>query len=802
MLSNGSKFGHYQISEMIGRGAMGVVYRALDTANNREIALKVINEKHSHLPEYAARLNDEARRASRVNSPHVVKIWEHGQIDGVQFMAMEYVSGTFFAEFTSKCSFRAKVDLVIQIAEGLKSAHSLGLIHRDLKPDNIKVNSEGVVKILDFGLAKEVHADSVDEFGNIEGTLYYIAPEQLTGGSIAQNSDLFSLGVVMYEIFTGHRPFEGEYPAAILYSILHESPILPSEINKDLPAWVDGVIIKLLSKQPSERFQYVDELVAALKKCLLGEGGCQDAHELLPPQTVTVVDLKNLTGDADWEHLCIGLTEELIKELSRRTDLIISAEPSTTYSRNIGELFEKCRSDFVIAGTLLSWRDKMRLHLKVYSENGKKSLMSKDYEADTQSIFTILSNIAGEIASILAEITGSGSQKITDYFQTDITAYDYYLKGRNYYQTNKPDDLLIAEKMFKKALEVDDSLAYAHAGLSDLYAFQYMAYYDHRAAKIENARTEALRAIEISPQLPEAHRSLGRFYMFIGDYDNAEKSFLKAVQINPKYAVGYRTLAWLKEIAGDYEKAIYWSNLSLKYAPNDLETLLLLSLINMDSRKFTLAMATLHRALELAPDYGRAYYNLGTVYLKLGVLELALENFLLAAKYKGDPNALVDVGYLCMIMKNYDSARRAFEESIAQGYFPFIAGYLLGFMERSLGNRKESEVILKNAVDLANKAASEDKDNLHIKAYLAMSYAALGQREQFIATLQEIDTNSISDGNVLYYLARAYAVAGDKTKAREFIERSILAHAGPSEKEVSLDPHFTGIVTVSEESAA
>ncbi|SYZ74326.1 conserved hypothetical protein [Candidatus Zixiibacteriota bacterium] len=801
MLIQGSHFGHYDILDIIGEGAKGIVYRARDIDRNSEVALKILKPQYARSPEYQDKLKAEARKASRIESPHVVRVLEYNNFDETSYIALEFVDGVTLADFALHCDFPAKVNLISQIADGLKAAHMAGLLHRDLKPQNIKVTPEGTVKILDFGLAKEVNADSVDKYGNVEGTLYYLAPEQLTGGTISYASDLFSFGTIIYEILSGRRPFDGDYPAAILYSILHENPALLSEFNRDLPKWFDGLVVGLLCKQPSERFQRIEEFITALNKCIRGDVTCLDTIKKLPPQTVTVIDLKNLSGDVNWDNLCEGFTEELINEISRRTDLIISAEPSTIYTRNIRELFEKCRSDFVVSGTLLQWEGKLKFYIKIHGDRGNKIVFSKEYISSMNEVFAVLSNIAGEIALKFAESTGSSSPEVTDYFQTDIAAYDFYLKGRSYYQTNKPDDLELAEKMFKRALEVDENLAYAHAGLSDLYAFQYMAYYDRSSLKISQAREEAFKAIEIAPDLADAHRSLGRFYMFVGEYEKAEKSLLKAIDINPKYAIGYRTLAWLKELVGDHDRSLYWANFSLKYAPNDLETLLLLSLINMDLKKYTPAMATLNRALELAPDYGRAYYNLGLVYLKLGVLEPALANLLLAVKYKGDPSAQIDAGYVHLLMRDFDNARRQFNNAIKAGCFSFVANYFLGLIDKLQDKKTQAVNHFNLAIEEIVELSDQDKDNANFVSYLAMAYAGAGEWSLSQATISKLDVNPSIDGSILYNMARAYALMDDRIRAREFLEKSFAEHAGPSEKEAALDPHFFDVISIPDSNA-
>jgi len=793
MLSPGSKFGNYEIIEVLGSGAMGVVYKALDKRLDRFVALKFVEDTLKDSAEYQARLSKEAKLAAKIDSPFVVKVWEHSVYQENQYTAFEFVSGKDLRDTWSDYNIDLKIDVTRQIAEGLLAAHSQGLIHRDLKPENIKVSDEGKPKILDFGLAKMAQSDSVGRNGNIEGTLYYLSPEQINGKTLGFYSDVFSFGIIVYEMFVGKRPFDGEYSAAIIYSILHEDPPLPSEISKELPNWFDEFALKMLAKRPADRFENMQSLIDQLDKYIAGVIPIGLEKDIRPRKTVTVIDLKNLSEDEEWNYFSIGFTDDLISELSRRTDLTISSEPETTYTRSLREVFIRCHSDFVISGSILKWQDKIKVSLSIYGNGGENIVLGKVYLADSENIFNILSQAVNDIASKLAEITGYDQIKVDDYFKTDIGAYEYYLKGKNYYQTNKQEDLEIAIEMYKKALLIDPRLAHAHSGLSDTYSTQYMAYYDRTEKKIDMAKTEALKAIEISPNLPEAHRALGRYYMFIGDNKKAEESLIISINLNPKYAPGYRSLAWLKELSCDYDSAIQWANKSLKYAPNDLETHLLLSLINLDLKKFTVAMVTLQRAIELSPNYGRAYHTLGVVYLRLGVINLAIDNFLSAIKYKGDPNAYVYAGYSYLVNEEYDKAREMLTNALESEYFVFNTLYLLGLLEKMCGKTEASDQYFRKTIDVSEELLRKDKNNPNIMVYQALAFASIGIREKAYSLLHNLEDSIKDDGEIIYNMARGYKILGDTLKSEVLLKNAVEARDGPTEQQIKLDPHFSDL---------
>jgi tetratricopeptide (TPR) repeat protein/predicted Ser/Thr protein kinase len=788
MFSVGSHVGSYRIVRRLGEGGMGVVYEAIDERLDRTVALKVISDKFARDPEYRTRLFQEARSAAKINTEHIVKIWECSEFEGTPFISYEFVSGRGLDEVMPELSFEEKVRIAREMAEGLQIAHSLGVIHRDLKPGNIIVSDGGSIKILDFGLAKIINADTVDSQGNIEGTLFYMSPEQVSGAKQSLSTDIFSYGVILYELFTGYKPFDGEYSAAIIYAILHEDPTPPCEQETSLPGWVDPLVLKLLSRNAADRFPDMGAIIDYLDATDAATAGV-GAYKARR-RTITVTHLRNLSGDPSWDYFCVGFTEDLIREISLRTDTVVSVEPAGSAEHEITGIFRRCRSDYVITGTLMRWQEEIKLGLSVYGENGNKLIYGEQFRGEVKQLFELLSRAARNTSEALARASGVAFVDVDRLMNTNVTAYDFYLKGRNYYHTSKPEDLEFAINMFAKALELDPGFALAKTGLSDVHAFQYNAYYDRRPEKIALAIEEARQALAIDPLLPEAHRALGRCYMFMGDLGNAEKSLRASINISPKFAMGYRALAWLKDMAGDDEGALILAKKALELAPTDLETLLLLGLLYLDLRKFTLAMATLQRAVELGPDYGRAYYYLGVVYIKLGVPELAIDNFQLAIKYEGDPNSHVDAGYAQLVTGNYEAAKVLFRESLARGYLPFIAHHLLGLIDILQGNPDQAVINFEKAYQSAEDYLSRDPANCPIASYRALALAAAGKKAEALSILTMLVANPECQGDILHNIARCYALLGDKHQAEIFKERAIEHHAGPSPKELESDPHF------------
>ena len=792
MLSPGEIFGHFEIERFLGEGGMGTVYTATDRTLDRVVALKLVNTRLTESEAYRKRLFEEAKRAARIDSPFVIRIWECDEFDDQPYIAMEYVRGEDFRSFSTQATYEEKLSLARAVLRGVQAAHDRSVIHRDLKPENILVDSSGSPKILDFGLAVQVESDSPASFGDMEGTVSYCSPEQIVGEEITNRSDLFSVGIILYELFTGRHPFHSKQIASTVYSLLYENPSSPIELENSLPVWLSDIIMQMLNKEAGERPDSAGAVTDFVEESLSRSVvSIQIPTSSLRQKNVTVSNVQNLSGEATWDYFCTGFTEEVVNELKRRSALVVSRQPTGLDPNDIQEVFKRCRSDFVIGGSLLKWENKIRLSLTIHADNGDRVLSNEKYEGPVDDLFDLLGRATQTTAEILATITGSLSCRVTESADVSYTAYDVYLRGRSYYQTNRPEDLKRAEEMFRRALEINNDMPLAHAGLSDIYSFEYMAFYDHTHDKIEMAKSEALKALSLDRRLPEAHRSLGRYFQFTGKAVEAEACFMESIRLDPKYAIGYRTLAWLKEGIGELSDALHWARKALELAPADLETLLLIGLIHTESNRFTAAMATLERAIELGPDYGRAHYSLGVVYMRLGEPQKALPRFEMSAKYEGDPNSYIDAGYVHLVEGNYEAAAELFRKSISDKLMSFIGWYYLGFMEFRENERSASKnSLLKCVAIIDGNAAGGQEPNFHAEAYKACALALMGNSTESLELIARLEKTEGLTGEVFYFMARAQAILGDETASRLMLQKTFDDFDGPTIKEARLDPHF------------
>lgn len=794
IISQGSEVANYTVRKIIGQGGMGVVYLAWDNDLQRNVAIKFLLPSLVEEKEYVDRFRNEALAVAKLSHPQIVSIFHVGSHNETPFFVMEYVDGVSLRDAIGKKPMPIEeiVDISTLLCDALGHAHENKIVHADLKPENIIISKSKSLKILDFGLAAFVETATLETRRKIEGTIHYMSPEQISGYELAPSSDLFSLGVLIYEMLTGRRPFEGDSPAKVIYSILHEDPRLPRELRPDVPDWIESLVISLLSKSEKARPASMNEVT----KLFVAPTSRTELHVPAPRRlrvkTVTVLDLLNMSGDRSWDYFCVGFTEDIVREVSRRTDLVVSSMPSESYARDIREVFKRCRSDYVVNGTLMKWKEEIKLSLSLYRGEDIKLCFGEQYSGETESVFEVLSRAAKDLSRAVARESNSNVMNVSSSPGVDATAYDFYLKGRSYYQSNKPELLDVAEQMFVKALQLDPGFADAHTGLSDVYSTQYLSFYDRSLDKLELAKKEAESALSKDPVLPDAHRSLGRYYMSVGDLSAAEEALLRAIEMSPKYSIGYRTIAWLKEMQGDHESALHWAKRALELAPTDLETLLLISLIYIDSGSFNLAISTLARIIELGPDYGRAYYYLGMVYTKLGVIELALENYEKAVLFQGDPNVYVDCGYALLIAGRHEDADLKFRESIERGLLPYIAHYYLGFISFVRGDESGARNNLNGAVEHSLRDLGVDPRNEYAKCYTALAYALLGKGQEGRDLLGELeDRIEEIDGDIVINIARFYALLGETSFAEKYKLKAMSKHAGPTEKEVILDPHFS-----------
>ncbi len=608
----GKQISHYQIIEKLGGGGMGIVYKALDTKLDRFVALKF-------LPPYLGTDDDkkrflqEARAASSLDHPNICTVHEINETeDGQLFIAMACYEGeTLKEKIENSCAgangrsplqVEEAVEIAIQICHGLERAHQAGIIHRDIKPANIMITTRHEVKILDFGLAKLAGQSELTREGSTPGTVAYMSPEQTMGTPVNHRTDIWSLGVIMYEMLTGELPFKGDYDQAVIYSILKEEPQKMTSVRNEIPPQLQEIVDKSLVKNPDKRYQHVHEVLNDLqalggiaktstfrsvlirKRRILKRQGAFYAFVsallflslfayffFIPSltldrnsKTIAVLPLENLGSDPENEYFSDGITDDIREQLSKVSELrVISRYSVMQYKsnpKNLQEIGEELGAGTILDGTIRRQKDRVRITVELVDVTTLEQLWAETFDKALSNVFQIQSDIAQKIALTLkAELTVHEKARIEKAETENLTAYEYYLKGREYYSRFNNQRNEQAIELFKKAIELDPKYAQAYAGLAEAYAARRYTF-GHSRAWLDSAITMGEKALAIDSNSSEAYSALGHAYLwhwYIKDrFPKALKALNTALELNPSNRAALRYLAELKEYKGELEEAL------------------------------------------------------------------------------------------------------------------------------------------------------------------------------------------------------------------------------------------------------
>ena len=795
----GTVFSHYKILEKIGEGGMGVVYKAEDTKLLRVVALKFLGEQFAFDEEAKARFFREARAASALNHQNIITIYEIDEFGGKCFISMEFVEGKSIKGLIGQepISVKKALNIVMQVAEGLKAAHEKGIVHRDLKSDNIMLTPDGKVKIADFGLAELKGAPSLTSQVSIMGTLPYASPEQLQGITADERTDVFSFGVVLYEMITGRLPFWSEYEQATIYSILNEDPDPVTKLNKEIPTELEKIIGKALEKRAERRYQSMVEILADLRK--VGEEYEPGARRKAPTiPSLAVLYFENLGESRGDDYFAAGMTEDIITDLSKIDKIKVLSRSDVVPYRgktvSVKEIGKNLNVDYILEGSIRKADSRLRITAQLTRASDGFHVWAERFDRELKDVFEVQSDVSQNVASALKiKLTVSQIERIEKKPTISIKAYDYYLRGRDYYWRLGKEDLEIAIQMYKKALEVDPQYALAYAGLADVYVYKYEAYYDRSVHLLNQAEEASKRALALDYDLPEAHRALGRVYQEKKNYQESISEFKKAIELKPDYFEAYRALGWIYEEMGNCDEAIACTEKALEIRPSDRESYLLLGIAYLDKKEYQQAEKMFFNALEVAPDYATAYYYIGNTYQKQGKFDQALEMYQKCIKAGGDPNVYLDMGWIYLFKGDFEKANTSFKKCIELGCFEFIANYYLGLAFKVQGKKKEAQDYYNHSIELSNKLLEDDPENPYVHSTLGLAYTSLGEEEKGRQHGEYAVSLDPENGAVLYDLARIYALQNNPDKAIQSLQIALDKWMSPSPLEAKLDPHFESL---------
>ncbi len=637
----GKTISHYRIIEKLGEGGMGVVYKAEDLSLERPVALKFLSPRAMGTEEDQKRFVHEAKTAASLNHPNICTIYEIADEDGETFIAMEYVEGeNLRARMKSApLSLDEALGIAADIGRGLAAAHDRGIVHRDIKPANIVVTPNRVVKIMDFGLARVAGGAQLTRPGTTLGTVSYMSPEQARGGDVDGRTDIWSLGVVVYEMLTGRRPFVGDRDMAVIYSILNEEPRSPVDLRPDLPETLDAIVKKALAKDRNARYasalEFADD-VSAVRGAL--ESGVRatlampsaGAHPRTRP-SVAVLPFANLSADSEQEYFCDGMAEEIINSLAQLGGLRIVARTSSFAfkgkNEDIREMGRQLGVETLLEGSVRRAGNRLRVTTQLINVADGCHLWSERFDREMEDVFAIQDEISLAVTDALKlRLLGEEKKRVVKRHTGNFKAYRAYLKGRYHWFIRSSSDIEKAIEYLKEAVAIDPEYALAYAGLADCYGVLPMYRPVASEEVYPKAKAAAMKALELDDSLAEAHAALSCIvHNYEWDWDGAEREIERAIALNPGYATAYQWKAEGLITRGRLDEAVEVMNKARELDPLSLFMNARVGMALYAARRHDEAKAILETTLEVDPSFAQARYFLSLVYSMEGRYEEAIE---------------------------------------------------------------------------------------------------------------------------------------------------------------------------------
>jgi serine/threonine protein kinase/tetratricopeptide (TPR) repeat protein len=861
---------HYRLLEPLGSGGMGVVYRAEDTALGRTVALKFLPPQIVHDPKQVQRFREEARTASALNHPNICTIYEVAEERGEMFIAMEFVEGRPLSESIrdGRLSTSGTVRYARQIAGALEHAHMRGVIHRDLKPLNIVITPDGDAKILDFGLAKRTDPNDVTRKSlqavtattvGLAGTMPYLSPEQLEGGEASARSDIWALGIVMYEMAAGVKPFTGDNLYRLCTGIINgETPPLPESVPPGLVA----VIRRCLEKEPSRRYQRAGEVRAALEALepssavgivstvskkrkfafvpwmaaaallsliIVGavwllkrsptnvtkgstevgrEVGREVAGKVVGERVQLAVISPDTNSQASEGAFDSGLVDTLtsgLTELSERHHLAV-IPPSEMRAHHVQTL-EAARQEFgVNYGLMLNIQraaGQVRVNYSLVDARSHEQLRGGTITAGASDPFALQDQVSARVTELLKlELEPQEKKTLAAHGTSEPAAYDFYLRGLGYLQNyDKEENIDNAISVFRHALEKDSGFAGAYAGLGEAYWHKFE--HTHDKHLVSDATKACQIALQKDPSLTQGHICLGRVYQGTGKYELAAKEYQQAAQSEPTLDAAQSGLARAYESLNRLQQAEQSYKTVIALRPDYWSGYNLLGTFYLRHGRLEEAAQMYTQVTSLVPDSFVGFANLGSTRIQQGRYSEAIEplNQSLQIRKTGDGMSNLATAYFQS--RRYADAARSLEEATtldARNYE--IWGNLGDAYYWAPGMRERASSAYRKALELGEEQRRINPRDAHMLSYLAEYHAMLGENQKAQLRIGEAEKLAPRDPEVLYYAALVYVQAGDQKQSLDKLERAVTAGypaAGvrdtPNFSVLQNDPRFRALIS-------
>ena len=748
----GLELSHYRIIEKIGSGGMGVVFRAHDAHLNREVAIKMLSP--GTLTDEGARkhLHKEALALSKLNHPNIATVHDFDTKKGVDFLVMEYIPGTTLSDKLAAGPLPEKevLRLGVQLSDGLAAAHEHGVVHRDLKPGNLRLTSDGRLKILDFGIAKQWRPPAETTITEISlqthamsGTLPYMAPEQFSGEGVDARTDIHGAGFVLYEMATGQRPFAEVQSGQLIGALLRRPPIPPTTLNPKVSAELERIIGKCVEKEPENRYQSAKELAIDLRR--LGAPSTTAApvqnkgrrtrsfilvagalfavlcatlltlnvsrwRDRLFGMTATphidslaVLPMENLSGDPGQEYFADGMTEALITTLSQISALKVTSRTSVMHykgtSKTVPQIGQELHVDAVVEGSVMRDANHLRVTAQLIHAPTDTHVWAESYQRDLHDVLAVQNEVAQAITSeINVKLTAQEQVRLARTHPANYAAQDAYLKARYHLQQGTEDQLREAKAYFEEAARIDSNYAPAYAGLADYYLLTDEL---SPGVAMPKANEYVRKALALDDGLADAHATLASI-KFYGDWDwaGAEKESKRAIELSPSYAEAHRTYSDFLSEMGRHDEALAEIRTAQELDPFSAATMLGAGWALYYARQYDRAIEQCRKVLDLDPRSVSARDCVGSAHLATAAYDQAIVEFnALVTSSGNDPLRLAGLGCAYALAGKKSQAQKVVAQLHEASKIHYVPPYFMGLIHAALGEKDKAFSWLEKAYE-------------------------------------------------------------------------------------------------------
>ena len=828
----GQTLGHYRVVEQIGSGGMGVVYLAHDIRLDRDVALKAIRQGALNERGARERFQREALLLSKLCHPNIAQIYDFDTQADIDFLIMEYVKGNTLANMLTSgpVSEEVAITIGIQIASALENAAEVGIVHRDLKPSNTMITTKGNVKVLDFGLAKLLQSEDLNvtesftSGGGAGGTLPYMAPEQLRGEAPDFRSDIYSLGVVLYEASTGNRPFNSNISTGLVSDILNKSPEPLRQRNSNLSLGYESIVLRCLAKEPRHRYQSAGEARVALESVRSSRGVVPAATQKARSRTLRIIGVatilllttcfgilatwhfsnrppkvnaalanqlavlplstKNETGDTlAFDNGLVETLTSRLTQLGRNHPLQVvpASEVRAKGVTNVQEAREQFGATLGLQLNVERSGQLVRVNYALVDTKLHRQLGGDTITASASDPFLLEDRVADSIVKCLEiELQPQELGALTAHGTTQPSAYDYYLQGRGYLQEpQKRENIESAIAVFGHALEQDPQYALAFAGLGEAYWRQYELDKDKQWAGRAQASCE--KAVAKNADQAESHTCLGMVYNGTGKYGDAVAEYLRAVELEPTNDDAIRGLANSYTSLGRTDDAEGTIKIAISVRPQYWKGYNSLGALYVSNGRYEEAAKMFSQVIALAPDSFRGYSNLGATYIRLGRYSEAIKSLQNSINIRPTEDALSNLGTAFYSLRQFDDAARTYGEATKLNDKNYVIWGNLGDSFYYSGRRAEASQSYKKAVSLAERRLEVNSRDPSVLSDLSGYYAMLGEHQEALSALgKALQLSNKKDPDILFEAALIHNQFGETSQALEWLQKALSLGFSPT----------------------